>query len=248
MVYEPVDWTVAERVAVRVARRSAPELDTTASDRLRRDFAELTPIAEELVSETTGLTSLEGAARAEVTDRTGWIRANIRSFRRLLTPLFERAELEGRPFGRVLPGPLGTAGRAAAGAELGAVLGWMSTRVLGQYDLLFTEDADSPGDVVYYVGPNVISIERRHGFPPREFRLWIAIHELTHRAQFTGVPWMRQHFLDLSAASSCATTILGSGPLKTETVPLRSSTTPSTSRCGPGRSLSAARRIWCEVR
>ncbi|MGO9195650.1 MAG: zinc-dependent metalloprotease [Acidimicrobiales bacterium] len=197
MVYEPVDWTVAERVAVRVARRSAPELDTTASDRLRRDFAELTPIAEELVSETTGLTSLEGAARAEVTDRTGWIRANIRSFRRLLTPLFERAELEGRPFGRVLPGPLGTAGRAAAGAELGAVLGWMSTRVLGQYDLLFTEDADSPGDVVYYVGPNVISIERRHGFPPREFRLWIAIHELTHRAQFTGVPWMRQHFLDL---------------------------------------------------
>ena len=149
------------------------------------------------MSETTGLTSLEGAARAEVTDRTGWIRANIRSFRRLLTPLFERAELEGRPFGRVLPGPLGTAGRAAAGAELGAVLGWMSTRVLGQYDLLFTEDADSPGDVVYYVGPNVIAIERRHGFPPREFRLWIAIHELTHRAQFTGVPWMRQHFLDL---------------------------------------------------
>jgi coenzyme F420 biosynthesis associated uncharacterized protein len=73
----------------------------------------------------------------------------------------------------------------------------MSTRVLGQYDLLIGEDGESPGDVVYFVGPNVLALERRHGFPPREFRLWIAIHELTHRAQFTGVPWMRPHFLGL---------------------------------------------------
>jgi coenzyme F420 biosynthesis associated uncharacterized protein len=206
VVYEPVDWTVAERVAVRVARRSAPELNTTETDRLCRDFAELTPVAEELVTATTGLASLEGSARAEVTDRAGWIRANIASFRRLLTPLFERAEAEGHALGRVLPGPVAKAGRAAAGAELGAVLGWMSTRVLGQYDLLFTEDADSPGDVVYYVGPNVVSLERRHGFPANEFRLWIAIHELTHRAQFTGVPWMRRYFLDLvDRAMSMAT-------------------------------------------
>ena len=50
---------------------------------------------------------------------------------------------------------------------------------------------------MYFVGPNIVSLERRHGFDPREFRLWIALHELTHRAQFTGVPWMRAHFLDL---------------------------------------------------
>ena len=196
MAYEPVDWDVAERVAVRVARRSAPELDAGAVERLNRDFAELTPVAEQLVSETTGLFSLEGPAKADVTDRAGWIRANIRSFRRLLGPLLERAE-EGGALSRVLPAPFAAATRAAAGAELGAVLGWMSTRVLGQYDLLLTEDADTPGDVVYFVGPNVVSLERRHGFPPNEFRLWIAIHELTHRAQFTGVPWMRDHFLGL---------------------------------------------------
>ena len=33
--------------------------------------------------------------------------------------------------------------------------------------------------------------------PPRDFRLWIAIHEVTHRAQFTGVPWMKPYFLSL---------------------------------------------------
>ena len=196
MAYEPVDWSVAERVGTRVAARSTPELDRAASRRLERDFAELTPIAEALVTEATGLSSLEGPARAEVTDRAGWVRANVASFRRLLTPLFEKAEDDGR-LGRALPGALGTASRAAAGAELGVVLGWMSTRVLGQYDLLLTEDAKTPGDVVYYVGPNVVQLERRHGFAPRDFRLWIALHELTHRAQFTGVPWMRPHFLGL---------------------------------------------------
>ena len=50
---------------------------------------------------------------------------------------------------------------------------------------------------MYYVGPNVLSLEKRFGFPPREFRLWLALHEVTHRAQFTGVPWMRGHYVDL---------------------------------------------------
>jgi len=74
----------------------------------------------------------------------------------------------------------------------------MSRRVLGQYDLLLTEDEDpADQDLVYYVGPNVLALEKRFGFPPGEFRLWLAVHELTHRAQFTGVAWMRQHFIDL---------------------------------------------------
>ena len=80
------------------------------------------------------------------------------------------------------------------------LLGWMSSRVLGQYDLLVIEDEDPDDqDIVYYVGPNVLALEKRFAFPPREFRLWLALHEVTHRAQFTGVPWMREHFLGLVA-------------------------------------------------
>ena len=78
------------------------------------------------------------------------------------------------------------------------MLGWMSTRVLGQYDLLIIEDENPDDqDIVYYVGPNVLALEKLFAFPPREFRLWLALHEVTHRAQFTGVPWMREHFLGL---------------------------------------------------
>jgi coenzyme F420 biosynthesis associated uncharacterized protein len=68
--------------------------------------------------------------------------------------------------------------------------------VLGQYDLVSGGD-DGEGDLVYYVGPNIAGLERRNGFPPPEFRLWIALHELTHRMQFTGVSWLRDYFLDL---------------------------------------------------
>jgi coenzyme F420 biosynthesis associated uncharacterized protein len=74
----------------------------------------------------------------------------------------------------------------------------MSTRVLGQYDLLVAEDErPEDQDIVYYVGPNILALEKRFAFPPREFRLWLALHEVTHRAQFTGIPWMREHFLGL---------------------------------------------------
>ena len=78
------------------------------------------------------------------------------------------------------------------------MLGWMSTRVLGQYDLLVIED-DKPEDqdIVYYVAPNVLSLENKYAFDPAQFRLWLALHEVTHRAQFTGVDWMRPHFIGL---------------------------------------------------
>ncbi len=70
--------------------------------------------------------------------------------------------------------------------------------MLGQYDLLVLEDEHpEEQDLVYYVGPNVLALEKRYSFPPREFRLWLALHEVTHRAQFTGVPWLREHYLAL---------------------------------------------------
>jgi uncharacterized protein (DUF2342 family) len=140
----PVDWALAERVAVRVAGRE-PLAASYHYDRLAADFDELTAQAEELVTRATGLVSAAGPARARVVDRSDWVRANLASFGRLLRPLTDR----------------------------------MVQR---------QEDRK---------GPKVMAVEKRFGFPPREFRLWLALHEVTHRAQFTGVPWLRAHFLSL---------------------------------------------------
>jgi coenzyme F420 biosynthesis associated uncharacterized protein len=191
-VAELVDWDLAERIAVRAAGRE-PLADSYHWDSLEPDFAELTALAEELVAAETGLHSLAGPAKGKVTDRAGWVRANIASFQRLLGPLTER-------MGKRVAGPSVPVMRAAAAAEVGLLLGWMSGRVLGQYDLLVaggSDEDDQREDLVYYVGPNVLALEKRYGFPPREFRLWLALHEVTHRAQFTGVPWMRDHYLGL---------------------------------------------------
>lgn len=233
-----VDWEFARSVAGRIAGRE-PFSDSYHHESLEADLLELTVQAEELVEIETGLRSESGQAKAKVTDRMGWIDANLASFDRMLRPLLGRmddaatadSENDTEPesqfadstLGRVLApvgdvlapvttalAPVGAAvgdafgqvgdvvGPKFAGAEVGALLGWMSGRVLGQYDLLIIEDErPEDQDWVYYVGPNVLSLEKRYGFPPREFRLWIAVHECTHRAQFTGVPWLRPYFLSL---------------------------------------------------
>jgi coenzyme F420 biosynthesis associated uncharacterized protein len=186
-----VDWDLAQRVAIRVCGRE-PFADSYHYATLAPDFEELTVEAERRVAETTGLVSAAGPARARVTDRPGWIAANLVSFQRLLRPLTERLD------DRMGSSPLAPVTRRVTGAEVGALLGWMSTRVLGQYDLLVAEDDDPESqDLVYYVGPNVLALEKRFAFPPREFRLWLALHEVTHRAQFTGIPWLRSHYLGL---------------------------------------------------
>jgi len=187
-VANAVDWGTAERVAIGIARRGH---QSRLSSTIRADFEELTAQAQTLVEAHTGWTSESGLARARVVDREDWIRANIASFRRMLRPLTDRMEEH------LLPGPANFVASRFAGAEMGAVLGWMSTRVLGQYDLLVLEDEDEDDqDIVYYVGPNIEALEQRFDFPTREFRLWVALHEVTHRTQFTGKPWLRAYFLE----------------------------------------------------
>jgi coenzyme F420 biosynthesis associated uncharacterized protein len=198
-----VDWELARRVAARVAQRD-PYAGSYLQASLVPDFAELTPRAEELVGAATGLVP-PTSARGRVADRAGWVDANLGSFQRLLRPLLDKLGSHHDPTGRLdsllggAPGRIaGAVGPRVAGAEVGLLLGWMSGRVLGQYDLLIAED-DRPEDqdIVYYVGPNILALEKRYGFPPREFRLWIALHECTHRAQFTAVSWLRPYFLSL---------------------------------------------------
>ncbi|MGO9343619.1 MAG: zinc-dependent metalloprotease [Acidimicrobiales bacterium] len=207
----PVSWDVAERVGVWVSSgrlkalggQQLLVLDSKTSAAVEADFIRFTAQAEDLVVRATGLEPRSGPPRGVVVDRADWVRANIRSFRRLLAPLIDKLEQTQ------LPRPLSSVSGAVTGTQLGLVIGWMSTRVLGQYDILFTEDSisaaeedkagsgESGGDVVSYVGPNIVGLERRHGFAPEQFRLWIALHEVTHRCQFTGVPWLHEYFLSL---------------------------------------------------
>ena len=183
---DPVDWATARTVARIVAGRD-PLVSSYLGASLDADFGALTVVAEELVAEHTGLHP-PGHVRAVVLDRREWVDSNLASMRNLLDPLMQR-------FGeKMAHNPFAPIGRRIAATEMGVLLGYVAQRVLGQYDLLVPDDR---GEAVYYVGANVLGLEKRFAFRPRDFRLWIAIHEVTHRAQFVGVPWMREYFISL---------------------------------------------------
>jgi len=217
---EKIDWDFARTVASKISKKvETPE--AYMSDSIHDDFISMTSQAEELVATETGLKP-NSAAKAKVIDRLDWVDANIASFDRLLQPLLNKMEKPSEekvqtdfsdtdigkllgpfaetadPLVKAVKDVISEIGPKTAGAEVGALLGFMSGRVLGQYDLMIAED-DSPQDQdwVYYVGPNILSLEHQFGFPPKEFRLWIAIHECTHRAQFMAVPWLRPYFLSI---------------------------------------------------
>jgi coenzyme F420 biosynthesis associated uncharacterized protein len=188
-----VDWDLARRVAS-AALLLKPAPATYRSIHLQGQFDELTAKAEVLVSAATGLHSAHGAARAKVTDRPDWAAANVRSLQRLVGPSMDQFQLKRSS---TISAPALAVGRAMSGTQLGLMLAYMATRVLGQYDLLLNDEVPEDQDLVSYVGPNVVGIEQRYGFPPDQFRLWLALHEVTHRLQFTAVPWLRDHFVSL---------------------------------------------------
>jgi coenzyme F420 biosynthesis associated uncharacterized protein len=189
----PVDWARAEQVAIMLSGLSpAPEGHVEGWD---------PPIAliEQQIEDVTGLRSAAGTASVDLIDRPTWVRANIASFRQLLDPVLSKLASRRSTSG-FAAGTLNSSwSRQIAGAELGTMLGWMGGRVLGQYDVLVRGDAADAGadGVVYLVGPNLATLEQRFGFDPIEFRTWVLVHELTHRAQFTGVSWMRAYFTGL---------------------------------------------------
>ena len=182
-----VDWRTAAVVGRRVAGSGGP-LTPVQRAKLSEDFADVVPDAERLVQEFTELSPDTYRSRAWVMTRNQWLQANLRGFERILEPVAAKM-LSGRS-----DGALSTVRRTVLGAQLGGLLGYLGHRVLGQYDVFLPPDDDG---LIYFVGANVVSIERRFRFPARQFRLWISLHEVTHRVQFGRAPWLRAHLQGL---------------------------------------------------
>ena len=183
-----INWGVAESVAARLA--GSYPLEGTYHDALfAREAPGLVARAAELVSAETGLAWV-GSPEVAVVGRAEWAKANLAAFGRLLEPAEKKLEGRGSRLGRRLAARL-------MGAEVGALVGVLGRRVLGQYELVLPSEDGDAGDTVMFVGGNVLQMERAHEFRPSEFRFWVALHECTHRLQFTGVPWLRGYFLGL---------------------------------------------------
>jgi len=178
------DWETALRTGRTIAG-PGPKVSQPARAALRADLTAHVTEAESLVRTFTGLEVGGFRSRAWVMGRGDWIRQNLKGLQRVMEPLAERV-LERRPGGAHANRP--TFARKALGVQVGGILGYVARRVLGQFDVFLPPDDDG---LIYFVGPNLLDVERSFGLPARDFRLWVAIHEVTHRVQFAAAPWLR---------------------------------------------------------
>ena len=188
-----VDWSMAERTA-RTLAAAPPQVTAAEAAAVVSELRSAAERAAGHVAELTALTEPAVTAATVVVDRPGWIAANAASMAAVMDPLTDKLTAK-RP-----PGRLATAiGGRATGAQAGAVLGFLSSKVLGQYEFFSVEHGQ-----LLLVAPNIVSVERSLKVDPSDFRLWVCLHEVTHRVQFNAVPWMRQHMLSEVAALSDA--------------------------------------------
>jgi coenzyme F420 biosynthesis associated uncharacterized protein len=132
----------------------------------------------------------ESGSPAVIVDRPGWIDANVDSLQSMLEPVIKAMLAKRKTPAPASPVMLGVGGKVTGG-EVGALTAFLASRILGQYDL-----APDGTPRLLLVAPNVLRTESELGVDAADFRLWICMHEETHRVQFTAVPWLRQHVID----------------------------------------------------
>ncbi len=200
-----VDWDLA----VTTGRRLVRPGPTVSAAEAREAVAQLRAFAAEAHGHVASFTRLDAptdGSAVVVIDRPGWIEANAAGFRTVLEPLVEKIQ-QRRPRGA---SPMtDTVGSKVTGAQTGALLAFLATKVLGQYELFppyGVDPTDKPGRLLL-VAPNIVSAEREMGVDPHDFRLWVCLHEETHRVQFGAVPWLRGHLMDEIGAFVAATDV-----------------------------------------
>ena len=178
-----VDWSLARQVA----RLAAGSGEQPGAD------PDMVAVSAEMEKHVAAYTRLEPATpvpRPELLSREEWARVNLDTLSGMLDPVAER--LEGRmDFAGPLAGVLKAGASATLAAEVGLVMGYLSQRVLGQYDVSLLGGEAPPR--LLFVAPNLRKAVRELEVEAAPFHRWICAHELTHVFQFQGVPWLREH-------------------------------------------------------
>ena len=183
-----IDWDLAVSAASRMAG-PGPVITRAEADEAVAELKAGAHRSTPLVREFTGLVAEERTAPVLVVDRRGWIQANADGFAQVLSPLIDRLQEK-----KGAPSPMTEAvGSRVTGLEVGTLLGFMSSKVLGQFDPFYAPAGSPEAGRLLLVAPNIVHAENEMHVDRADFRLWVCLHEETHRVQFTAVPWMRDH-------------------------------------------------------
>jgi coenzyme F420 biosynthesis associated uncharacterized protein len=207
-----VDWDAAERVAVARIRQAPGRLE---SDELRRAAPVYAAAMSEIVpalGQTLGAPLPGVVERSGVISRERWIHENIATFAGLMGKVEKDLLDQVAPAGiGIVRGTMAIANRKLTTRQVGFLMGFLSLRVLGQYDLALLSAEAEPGRLVF-VDENIRATAAALDVPLNPFRTWIALHETTHAYEFEAHPWLRPYLASrlerqlasLSAAASTA--------------------------------------------
>lgn len=191
--YELLDWNRVQEIAIRTCGK-APLESPWSSRKLRATYEEMVRQLEGPISDYTRTSLPSTGASVSVMGRKEWIEANVAGFRYLFEPVEEMYREIGRQTTVVVPG-IAQLSQLAVSSQIGLLLGYLSRRVLGQYDmsLLGREPLSGSGGKLYFVQQNIEGIESQLHLPTEEFRSWIVLHESTHAHEFEVFPWLRDY-------------------------------------------------------
>ncbi|GAA1780616.1 MAG: zinc-dependent metalloprotease [Actinobacteria bacterium] len=181
-----VDWEFAKATGRRLVS-AGPAVSAAEAADIVAAIRQAAADAQAPVAETSRMDAPGMAPPALVVDRPRWIELNIDSMAALMTPVFAKVAAD-RKMSATAPG-MGV-GAKITGAESGALMAFMASKVLGQYDL-----APQGTPRLLLVAPNLVHVERELEVDAADFRAWVCMHEETHRIQFTAVPWLREHMI-----------------------------------------------------
>jgi coenzyme F420 biosynthesis associated uncharacterized protein len=156
-------------------------------------YAEMVARSVQEVAAYTGMQLSSDSLSLQMLDRQQWLDTNIRNFQTVLQPLEElyaRTSSPRNPVTVLLGSPVET----FLSAQMGVLLGYLSQRVLGQYDIALLGREPLHDGQLYFVEPNIRGTQFQLGLTGPDFPMWVALHETTHAFEFEAHPWLRGHF------------------------------------------------------
>ncbi len=190
-----IDWDGARTFARRM--NTQDRLSGQVREELDASYKRLVAQSSPIVAEYTGMELPYDLTGVYAFDRMDWVDANIRNFQTLFEPIEQLNPLRDEKQASAFNVAWGTVNQRVLTAEIGILLGYLGRRVLGQYDMTLLGREPVEGGRLYFVHPNIQNVERNLRLPSEEFRLWLALHEVTHAFEFEANPWLQDYFNSL---------------------------------------------------
>ncbi len=175
----PVNWRLAREIAASAAGTPEP-----VDPWLEEEYRDLSATAVRFIDAASPLDAVAAAATPRILDRRSWAAGAADGLAYMAEPLAGKLSGAGGA-----PEMLQMLAPALIGLQIGGMMGAMSHRVLGEFDLgLPSGTLRSPA----YIVPNIEEFADAHELDRRQSRLWVAMQETTHAAVMA-VPWVREH-------------------------------------------------------